>query len=99
MALAPEPGRRHRYDVRQGSHATADGPLVAGCGCPTCTNHGLAYVHYLARHEELTAVRMLTVHNLAYTKAVVDGARAAIEAGGFEVYRQSILGGRAPWDA
>jgi queuine tRNA-ribosyltransferase len=99
MALAPRPDARFRYDVRRSAHASADGPLVEGCPCATCTHHGLAYVHYLARHEEMTAVRMLTLHNLAYTRAVVDGARNAILAAAFAAYMDAILAGSAPWDA
>ena len=98
-ALAPDPTKRFRFDVRRSVNAGADRALVEGCPCATCTRHSLAYVHYLARHEELTAVRMLTIHNLSYTKALVDGARAAIEASRFAAYADSVLGGTPPWDA
>ena len=57
------------------------GPLVAGCPCPACTGFSRAYVHYLSRAEELTGVRLLTLHNLVYTRELIAGAREAIVAG------------------
>lgn len=99
MALAPLPGRRFRYDVRKRSNGDADGPLVDGCPCPACREHSRAYVHYLSRAEELTGVRLLTLHNLVYTSELVRGARAAIGAGRFAAFREASLAGAAPWEA
>jgi queuine tRNA-ribosyltransferase len=97
MALAPLPGQRFRYDLRNRRELREDGPLVAGCPCPACRDHSRAYVHYLSRAEELTGVRLITLHNLTYTAELVAGARAAIDAGRFAAYREGILAGAAPW--
>ncbi len=99
MALAPLPEKRFRFNVRNASLALEQGPLVEGCGCATCRSHTRAYVHYLSRGEEMTGVRLLSAHNLAYTEAVVAGARTAILAGRFAAYREGVLDGAAPWDA
>jgi len=99
MALAPLPEKRFRYDVRRRANEREAGPLVDGCPCPACTRHTRAYVHYLSRAEELTGVRLLTLHNLVYTEQLVSRARAAIVAGSFGSYREAILAGAAPWEA
>jgi queuine tRNA-ribosyltransferase len=99
MALAPLPERRFRYDVRKRGNQDEPGPLVAGCPCPACTRHSRAYVHYLSKAEELTGVRLLTVHNLVYIRELMRGARAAILAGTYGRYRDAILAGAAPWEA
>jgi queuine tRNA-ribosyltransferase len=99
MALAPVPEARFRFDVRRARYAQDDAALVEGCPCPTCASHTRAYVHYLSRAEEMTGVRLLALHNLAYLKRLVGGAREAIQAGAFEGYRKRILGGAAPWTA
>ena len=57
------------------------------------------YVHYLSRSEELTGVRLVTLHNLVYTEAIVSGARDAIRAGSFAAYRERLLAGATPWEA
>ena len=98
MALAPLPDKRFRYDVRHSSNRDETGPLVAGCPCPACTDHSRAYVHYLSRAEELTGVRLVTLHNLVYTGELVRGAREAILAGRFGAYRDAINSGAAPWE-
>ena len=98
MALAPRPDDRHRFDVRKAVFAEDEGPLVDGCPCPTCAAHTRAYVHYLTRAEELTGVRLLVMHNLAYLERLVTGARDAIAAGLYSDYREAILAGRAPWE-
>jgi queuine tRNA-ribosyltransferase len=97
VALAPLPGDRFRMNVRSRALETDEGPLVEGCPCPACTRHTRAYLHYLARAEELTAVRLLTLHNLTYLELLVRGARESIAAGRYEAYRQAGLGGAAPW--
>jgi queuine tRNA-ribosyltransferase len=99
VALAPLPEERFRLNVRSRELENDQGRLVEGCPCPACSRHTRAYLHYLARAEELTAVRLLTVHNLTYLERLVSGAREAIGAGRFGAYRDASLAGAAPWDA
>lgn len=99
MALAPLPDRRHRFDLQKTKWAEDRGPIVEGCPCAACTNHTRAYVHYLSRNSELTGVRLLTVHNLTYTEAIVSGARAAIGEGRLAAYSEAIGAGSTPWEA
>jgi queuine tRNA-ribosyltransferase len=99
MALAPLPESRFRFDLRRATLAEDEGPLVDGCPCPACVGHTRAYIHYLRRQEEMTAVRLLSMHNLSYLERLVAGARDAIAAGAFGRYREAILAGSAPWAA
>ncbi len=98
MALAPLPERRFRYDVRKNRNQDETGPLVVGCPCPACTRHSRGYIHYLSKAEELTGVRLLTIHNLSYTAELMRGARASIVAGRYAAYMDAILAGAAPWE-
>jgi queuine tRNA-ribosyltransferase len=99
MALAPRPDDRYRFNVRSKKLAADDGPLVEGCPCEACRDHTRAYLHYLSRAEELTAVRLLTIHNLVYLERLVANARAAIEAGELGAYAKRLADGSAPWAA
>jgi queuine tRNA-ribosyltransferase len=96
-ALVPDPERRFRIDMRKAGWEGDRDPLVENCPCPACAKCDRDYLSYLSRAEELTAVRLLCLHNLTYMKALVDGARRAIEAGGFEGYRSGILAGASPF--
>jgi queuine tRNA-ribosyltransferase len=97
VALAPDPEKRFRLDMRKGTWVGNREPLVAGCPCPACQHHDRDYISYLSRAEELTAVRLIVLHNLTYMDQLTTHARTAIEAGTFESYRAAVLAGSAPW--
>jgi queuine tRNA-ribosyltransferase len=99
VALVPDPGSRFRLDLRKGGFEGDRRPLVEGCPCPACARHDRDYISYLSRAEELTAVRLICLHNLTYMHELTMHARAAIEVERLDAYSTSILGGRAPWDA
>jgi queuine tRNA-ribosyltransferase len=99
VALAPSPETRWRLDLRKSGWAGDRNPLVEGCPCSACQRHDRDYISYLSRAEELTAVRLIVLHNLTYMRELTNHARAAIEAGRFEDYRASVLAGAPPWSA
>jgi queuine tRNA-ribosyltransferase len=99
VALVPDPEHRFRLDLRKSGHEGDRNPIAAGCPCPACRHHDRDYLSYLSRAEELTAVRLLCLHNLTYLQELMKGARTAIEAGTLESYTASVLGGSSPWDA
>jgi queuine tRNA-ribosyltransferase len=98
-ALAPDPAGRFRIDLRKGGWEGDRRPLVEGCPCPACRRHDRDYLSYLSRAEELTAVRLLCLHNLTYMRELVGGARRSIVAGRFDAYSREVLGGVPPWTA
>jgi queuine tRNA-ribosyltransferase len=99
VALAPDPGARYRLDLTKSRQADDDGPIAEGCPCEACRRHTRGYLHHLTRAADLTGTRLLVLHNLTYMRELMDGARGAIEAGGFAQYREAVLDGAAPWSA
>ncbi len=81
-ALVPEPDKRWRVDLTKSEWRTSEQPLIDGCACYACSR-GLsrAYLSYLARAGELTGMRLLTEHNLAFLARVMGDLRAAIVSG------------------
>jgi queuine tRNA-ribosyltransferase len=98
VALAPNPDNRWRLDMRKAGWAGNRDPLVDGCPCPACRHHDRDYISYLSRAEELTAVRLIVLHNLTYMHELTTHARTAIQNGTFNTYRNAILSGKAPWN-
>jgi queuine tRNA-ribosyltransferase len=98
-ALVPDPENRFRLDLRKAGWEGNREPILDGCPCPACRHHDRDYLSYLSRAEELTAVRLLCLHNLTFVARLVEHARAAIEAGEFADYAAAVAGGVAPWDA
>jgi queuine tRNA-ribosyltransferase len=97
VALAPSPDTRWRLDLRKGRHVGDRSPLVEGCPCPACQKHDRDYISYLSRAEELTAVRLIVLHNLTYMRELTTHARKAIQAGQFAAYRAAVMSGATPW--
>jgi queuine tRNA-ribosyltransferase len=78
-ALVHDPGSRWRIDLTKGRWRTSEEPLSEVCGCSACSR-GLsrAYLSYLARSRELTGMRLLTEHNLAFISRLMEELRQAI---------------------
>jgi queuine tRNA-ribosyltransferase len=96
-ALVPEPGNRFRLDLRKAGWEGNREPIADGCPCAACQHHDRDYLSYLSRAEELTAVRLLCLHNLVFLRELVSGARRAIEGQRLGEYSASILGGASPY--
>ena len=78
-ALVPEPHNRWRVDLTKSAWRTSEEPLLEGCACHACTR-GLsrAYLSYLVRSGELTGMRLLTEHNLAFLARLMGDLRKGI---------------------
>jgi queuine tRNA-ribosyltransferase len=55
--------------------------------------HTRAYLHYLIRANELTAKRLITLHNLTFMAELMRGMREAIAAGRFTSFAEQTLAG------
>ncbi len=98
-ALVPDPEKRWRLDVTRAASRSSREPLAEGCPCPACREHTRAYLHYLARAKELTAVRLLTLHNLTFMASLMTGLRSAIREGRYADHAREVLSGSAPYAA
>jgi queuine tRNA-ribosyltransferase len=97
MVLVPDPTGRWRTDLAKSRARDDDGPLMDGCPCPACAaGHSRAYVHHLLRTRELTALRLITLHNLAFVARLMADLRAAIAAGTLAETAAALRAGAAP---
>ena len=99
MAVVPDPDKRWRVDLAKARWKEADEPICDGCSCPACA-HGYtrAYIHYLFKAKEQTAMRLLTIHNLAYLQRLMAELRDAIDEGRLAQAAAAVRGGAAPWE-
>jgi queuine tRNA-ribosyltransferase len=99
-ALVPDPANRWRLDLVKGRWRESEEPLLEGCPCPACAR-GLscAYLSYLARAGELTAQRLLTLHNLAFLARLMADLRGALLAGCLPEVAAALRAGVAPGEA
>jgi queuine tRNA-ribosyltransferase len=96
-ALVPDAGARWRVDLTRAEWRGSREPIADGCPCPACREHTRGYLHYLARARELTAARLLTLHNLTFMAELMRGIRSSIVAGGYGQYAERVLRGEAPY--
>ena len=80
-----------RLNLRNARFARDPRPLEEGCGCPACTGFSRAFVRHLVNQQEISGLRLLTLHNLWFTLRLTAGARDAITRGAFDAYRADAL--------
>jgi queuine tRNA-ribosyltransferase len=77
--------------IRHAAHARSPEPLDPSCPCYGCRRFSRAYLRHLFMARELTAYRLLTLHNLTYYLGLMADVRAAIAAGTFAALRRAVL--------
>src|SRR3954452_6329153 len=96
VALVPDPEHRWRVDLPAARFRDSDEPIMEGCPCPACAaGHPRGYLRYLLKARELTGLRLVTLHNLAFVSRVMGRLRTAIADGRLDEEGAAILGGAA----
>ncbi len=60
-------------------------------GCDIDRLHSKAYLHHLFKAQELLALQIASIHNLAFYLRLVGDARAHIEKGDFTQWKRSVI--------
>jgi queuine tRNA-ribosyltransferase len=87
--------RNGDFSLRNAESDADDRPIDDACLCHTCRTQSRAYLRHLVRVRELSAHRLLTIHNLHYTLDLVSAARVAIESGRFSDFVAGVAETRA----
>ena len=97
LALVPEPGSRWRLDLTKARWRESDAPILDGCPCPACSDgFSRAYLGYLLRAGEITALRLITLHNLTFIAQLMEELRAAIDSGRLAEVTSALREGATP---
>jgi len=97
VALVPDPANRWRVDVVKGAWRESTDPILDGCPCPACSaGFTRGYLHHLLRARELTALRLVTLHNLSFIARLMEDLRAAIEADSLDEVATDLRSGAHP---
>ena len=92
-------------NARNGQVFTPDGPLTIGnarfardpapidaeCPCEACRLFSRAYLRHLFMTRELTAYRLLTLHNVTFYLGLMAAMRQAVSEGRFRAFRARFL--------
>ncbi|MEA1903867.1 MAG: tRNA guanosine(34) transglycosylase Tgt [Actinomycetota bacterium] len=74
------------FNINKTMYERDETPIDPDCECTTCSRHSKAYLRHLVRMKELSAHRLLSVHNLHYILRLISEARSSIEEGRFDGY-------------
>jgi len=58
---------------------TDKNPLDKNCSCLTCQNYSRGYLSHLIRANELSVLRLLTIHNLYFFKKFIDNIKVKLK--------------------
>ncbi|HSJ27638.1 MAG TPA: tRNA guanosine(34) transglycosylase Tgt [Acidimicrobiia bacterium] len=87
------------YNLRRAEYAEDPRPLHPDCDCRACRLVGRAYLRHLLQTRELSVLRLLSIHNLAYTLRLMAQTREAILAGRFSEHHAMVVERRRNGDA
>jgi queuine tRNA-ribosyltransferase len=79
-----------RLNLRNRRFADDPAPLDEACPCPVCARWSRAYLRHLLSVDEPTAPRLLTLHNVSWTFALVQRVRDAIRANTLPALRAEV---------
>jgi queuine tRNA-ribosyltransferase len=85
-------------NLRNARHAGDPRPLDKQSSYAPAREYSRAYLHHLARVNEMLGAMLLSAINLAYYQHLMSGIRAAIAAGDFENFRRETREGWARGD-
>lgn len=96
--VAPTRAARHgtawtwsgKRSLRSAARAADDAPIDPSCHCPTCARWSCAYLRHLLVVGEPTAMRLITLHNLAFVFDLMAELRAAVAAGTLLALRDRV---------
>ena len=80
--------------IKSGEYEMDRQPLEPGCRCMTCGRYTRSYLRHLYRLNEISAHRLLTIHNVHYTLQLLRDARAAIVDGSLATFIHEVRSGR-----
>lgn len=67
-----------KVNIRNSRYKTDPRPLDPACSCYTCANYSLAYLRHLFVADEILAMRLNSIHNIAFYQNWVAEIRRAI---------------------
>ncbi|MFP4143416.1 MAG: tRNA guanosine(34) transglycosylase Tgt [Thermoplasmata archaeon] len=66
-------------------------PLDPECDCPACKNYTRAYIHHLCKADELSWMRLASIHNVKFMMDLMEGCREAVKECRFDAYKSDFI--------
>lgn len=83
--------REGRLNIKRAGYRADPRPVDESCDCTVCRRFSRAYLRHLYVSDEILGLRLLSLHNVHFLGSLMRGARAAIQAGGFDAWATEWL--------
>ena len=80
---------RGRLNLRNARFADDPAPVDPDASCAAARDYSCAYLHHLAKSEEILGMMLMTAINIGYYQDLMSAMRQAIEAGRFDAFREA----------
>ncbi len=70
---------KHRLNIKNAKFTKDTGALEEGCVCATCQKYSRAYLHHLFATDEISGMRLASIHNLYVMLHLMQETREAIK--------------------
>jgi len=80
--------KQFRLNITNAQYAEDFKPTEETCQCPTCQNYSRAYLHHLFNAQEMSAMRLASIHNLYFMLDLMRQARETIKEDKFSELKQ-----------
>lgn len=81
----------HRLNIKNARNEKYFSPVDDWCDCSTCKNYTRAYLHHLFDTDEMTALRLASIHNLRFMLKLCEETREAIKNDKFTEYKEKWI--------
>jgi len=71
--------RSGKLNIKNAQYLKDDQPIDPGCACYTCKNYSRAYIRHLFMANEILAMRLNSIHNIAFYQDRMRSIREAIQ--------------------
>ncbi len=82
---------KHKLDITKSKYKKDFSPIDKKCTCSTCQNYTRAYIHHLFNTQEITGMRLATIHNLHFFLDLTKQMREAIKKDEFKKLKKKWL--------
>ena len=72
-------GKLGKKNIKNNEFSQDLSPIDLNCGCATCKNYSLAYLHHLLKAGELLVMQLITAHNIFFMNELMQIIRDSIK--------------------
>jgi queuine tRNA-ribosyltransferase len=91
MLYVKDKAKKHRLNIKNASFIKDTKPIDEYCSCSTCKNYSRSYLHHLFAADEMTGMRLASIHNLFFLLQLMEQTRNSIKENQFMRFKNEWI--------